>query len=84
MKRAVSNLAGVIGIAGVLAAGTALAARKSPVLPLQVPSSVITPAPEGNPYGLTVVPSGFPKGGIIAPGDLLGNLCTGRCACAIS
>jgi len=64
-------LAAILGIAGVLAAGTAFAAGKSPVLPLQVPSSVSTPAPEGNPYGLTMVPSGFPKGGIVAPGDLL-------------
>jgi hypothetical protein len=65
-------LAGALGISGVLAAGiTALAAGKSPVLPLQVPSSVSTPKPEGNPYGLTVVPPGFPRGGIVAPGDLL-------------
>jgi hypothetical protein len=65
------KLAGVLGMVGVLATVTALAAGKSPVLPLQVPSSVSTPTPEGNPYGLTVVPSGFPKGGIVAPGDLL-------------
>jgi hypothetical protein len=64
-------LAGVLGIAGVLAVSSALAAGNSPVLPLQVPSSVSTPTPEGNPYGLTMVPSGFSKGGIIAPGDLL-------------
>ena len=38
---------------------------------MQVPSSVSTPTPEGNPYGLTMVPSGFPKGGIVSPGDLL-------------
>ncbi len=65
------KLAATLGIVGVLIAGTALAAGKSPVLPLQVPSSVSTPTPEGNPYGLTMVPSGFPKGGIVAPGDLL-------------
>ena len=64
-------LAGVLGIAGVFAVSTASAAGKSPVLPLQVPASVSTPTPEGNPYGLTVVPPGFPKGGIVAPGDLL-------------
>src|SRR6266571_2497798 len=64
-------LAGALGIAGLLAVGAALAAGKSPVLPLQVPSSVSTPTPEGNPYGLTLVPSGFPKGGIVASGDLL-------------
>jgi hypothetical protein len=65
-------LAGVLGIAGVLLAGiTAIAASKAPVLPLQVPSSVSTPTPEGNPYGLALVPSGFPKGGTIQPGYLL-------------
>jgi hypothetical protein len=65
-------LAGTLGVAGVLVAGiTAIAASKAPVLPLQVPSSVSTPTPEGNPYGLALVPSGFPKGGIIQPGDLL-------------
>jgi hypothetical protein len=71
MKIAAGKLAGVVGLAGVLAVSTASAAGKSPVLPLQLPSSVSTPKPEGNPYGLTVVPSGFPKGGIVAPGDLL-------------
>jgi hypothetical protein len=64
-------LAAILVIAAGLAAGTVLAAGKSPVLPLQVPSSVSTPTPEGNPYGLTMVPSGFPKGGIVVPGDLL-------------
>jgi hypothetical protein len=48
-----------------------MAAGKAPVLPLQVPSSVTTPTPEGNPYGLALVPSGFPKGGIVQPGNLL-------------
>jgi hypothetical protein len=66
-------LAGVLGIAGILVAGiTAMAAAsKAPALPLQVPSSVSTPTPEGNPYGLALVPPGFPKGGIVQPGDLL-------------
>ena len=65
-------LAGVLGIAGILVVGiTAMAAGKAPVLPLQVPSSVTTPTPEGNPYGLALVPSGFPKGGTIQEGDLL-------------
>ena len=71
MKIAAGKLAGVLGLAGILAISTASAAGKSPVLPLQLPSSVSTPKPEGNPYGLTVVPSGFPKGGIVAPGELL-------------
>jgi DNA-binding beta-propeller fold protein YncE len=65
-------IAGAIGLAGVLAISiTAIAASKTPVLPLQVPSSVSTPTPEGNPYGLALVPTGFPMGGIIKPGDLL-------------
>jgi len=71
MRGSGRKLAGVLGMVGVLASGTALAAGNSPVLPVQVPSSVSTPTPEGNPYGLTMVPSGFPKGGIVAPGDLL-------------
>jgi hypothetical protein len=71
MKMTASRLVGVFGIAGTLVVGTGLAAGKSPVLPLQMPSSVSTPTPEGNPYGLTAVPPGFPKGGTVAPGDLL-------------
>ena len=65
-------LAGLCGIAGVmLAGGPALAGSKHPILPLQVQSSVSTPTPEGNPYGLAAVPSDFPKNGTIKAGDLL-------------
>ncbi len=68
----VKLLAGMLGIAGVLVAGImAIAAGNPPVLPLQVPSSVSSPTPEGNPYGLALVPSTFPRGGIIQPGELL-------------
>jgi hypothetical protein len=49
----------------------AVAAGKAPVLPVQVPSSVLTPMPEGNPYGLALLPAGFPNNGLAQPGDLL-------------
>jgi len=33
--------------------------------------STVPPNGDENPYGVTVVPAGFPKGGLLAPGDIL-------------
>jgi hypothetical protein len=33
--------------------------------------SIVPPNGDGNPYGVAIVPPGFPSGGTIAPGDIL-------------
>jgi len=42
-----------------------------PFLPNIVTSSTIPANGDLNPYGVAIVPSGFPAGGTIAPGDVL-------------
>ena len=47
-------------------------AEASPFLPpgfLDV--SIVPPNGDGNPYGVAFVPSGFPSGGLLSPGDIL-------------
>ncbi|WP_236002262.1 NHL repeat-containing protein [Paraburkholderia elongata] len=54
------------------AAGSALAAELTPLLPPSFVTSSTVPANgDLNPYGAAFVPDGFPRFGTIAPGDLL-------------
>lgn len=48
----------------------AIAGAGQPLLPIQVSTSPPS-NPELNPYGLALVPAGFPSGGLIKPGQLL-------------
>jgi hypothetical protein len=54
-----------------LAATHAVAAKVQPFLPEYRVSSTVPPNGDLNPYGIAFVPSGFPKGGKISPGDVL-------------
>ncbi|HEV2099571.1 MAG TPA: hypothetical protein VGR45_11685 [Stellaceae bacterium] len=45
--------------------------RRQPFLPDMITSSTIPLNGDLNPYGVAIVPRGFPSGGIIAPGDVL-------------
>jgi DNA-binding beta-propeller fold protein YncE len=53
-------------------AGRAVAASApQPFLPDIIISSTIPPKGDLNPYGVAIVPAGFPSGGTIIPGDVL-------------
>ena len=61
-----------IAAASVASAPVATArADDQPLLPKAVVSSTIPINGDLNPYGVAIVPSGFPTGGTIAPGDVL-------------
>jgi hypothetical protein len=47
------------------------AAADRPFLPETVVSSTVPENGDVNPYGVAIVPAGFPSGGPIAPGDVL-------------
>jgi hypothetical protein len=67
----------VIGISVIAAAALALlpmtarAADERPFLPKTIVSSTVPENGDVNPYGVAIVPAGFPSGGTIAPGDVL-------------
>jgi hypothetical protein len=67
----------VIGISVIAAAAPALrpmtarAADERPFLPKTIVSSTVPENGDVNPYGVAIVPAGFPSGGTIAPGDVL-------------
>ena len=46
-------------------------ADEQPFLPKSVVSSTVPENGDVNPYGVAIVPAGFPSGGTIAPGDVL-------------
>src|SRR5580693_1917343 len=50
---------------------TAPAADERPFLPKTIVSSTVPENGDVNPYGVAIVPAGFPSGGTIAPGDVL-------------
>jgi hypothetical protein len=54
-----------------LGASHPVAAKNKGVLPEYRVSSTVPTNGDQNPYGVAFVPPGFPKGGIISPGDLL-------------
>jgi DNA-binding beta-propeller fold protein YncE len=49
----------------------ASAADERPFLPKTIVSSTVPENGDVNPYGVAIVPAGFPSGGTIAPGDVL-------------
>ena len=49
----------------------ASAADEGPFLPKTIVSSTVPENGDVNPYGVAIVPAGFPSGGTIAPGDVL-------------
>ena len=50
---------------------TAPAADERPFLPRTIVTSTVPENGDVNPYGVAIVPVGFPSGGTIAPGDVL-------------
>ena len=54
-----------------LAPMTAAGASERPFLPKTIVSSTVPENGDVNPYGVAIVPAGFPSGGTIAPGDVL-------------
>src|SRR6516225_7907583 len=46
-------------------------ADEQPFLPKSVVSSTVPENGDVNPYGVAIVPAGFPSGGTIVPGDVL-------------
>src|SRR6516162_7655314 len=50
---------------------TAPAADNGPFLPQTIVSSTVPENGDVNPYGVAIVPAGFPSGATIAPGDVL-------------
>jgi hypothetical protein len=50
---------------------TAPVADERPFLPMTIVSSTVPENGDVNPYGVAIVPAGFPPGGTIAPGDVL-------------
>ncbi len=73
-----SSVAKLVSFRFTLAAGLALCATLAVAadsddtfLPKLVNSSTIPPNGDVNPYGVAFVPYGFPKGGVIAAGDVL-------------
>jgi len=60
-----------IAAASALAPMTAAGASDPPFLPRTVVSSTVPENGDGNPYGVAIVPPGFPSGGTIAAGDVL-------------
>jgi len=50
---------------------TAPAADERPFLPTTIVTSTVPENGDVNPYGVAIVPAGFPSGGTIAPGDVL-------------
>jgi DNA-binding beta-propeller fold protein YncE len=67
----------VLAISLIAAAGlsllpiTALAADERSFLPQTIVTSTVPENGDVNPYGVAIVPAGFPSGGTIAPGDVL-------------
>ncbi len=56
----------------VLLAGATWAGDKpQPFLPDAITSSTVPPNGDLNPYGVAIVPRGFPAGGTLSPGDVL-------------
>ena len=64
----------VLAISLIAAAGltllpiTAPAADERPFLPQTIVTSTVPENGDVNPYGVAIVPAGFPSGGTIAPG----------------
>jgi len=56
---------------GFLAAIASQANAAEAFIPRLINSSTVPPNGDVNPYGVAFVPAGFPKGGAIAPGDVL-------------
>jgi len=50
---------------------TAPAADERPFLPTTIVTSTVPENGDVNPYGVAIVPAGFPSGGTIVPGDVL-------------
>ena len=50
---------------------TAAGRRDQPFLPDMIVSSTVPTNADLNPYGVAIVPRGFPAGGAIAPGDVI-------------
>jgi hypothetical protein len=77
MKRFLGRQAAVLAVSTVATVGVALVAAAAessppqPFLPDITISSTVPPNGDVNPYGVAVVPAGFPTGGKIAPGDIL-------------
>ena len=64
---AISFIAAAFSLLPVTAAG----AGEAPFLPETVVSSTVPENGDLNPYGVAIVPPGFPSGAAIAPGDVL-------------
>ena len=69
-KSSQARIAFALGL-GLLGASAAVPAGEYPFLPHEVNTSTIPPSGDLNPYGVAIVPRGFPADGLLAAGDVL-------------
>jgi hypothetical protein len=70
-RRVLPAMALAISLAASAAPASTAGDRQQPFLPDIIISSTIPANGDLNPYGVAIVPEGFPSGGTIAPGDVL-------------
>jgi hypothetical protein len=61
----------IAAAASVVAPPSAVGGGAQQIIPDVIISSTVPANGDLNPYGVAFVPPGFPKGGAIAPGDIL-------------